>query len=291
MAMWLQIIVNAAVAASLYLLVGFSFAVVYSLTRFFHFTHGAMIALGAYLVFSCRHFLQLPMPLAIMVSLIGTACAGGGIYLATYRPLMLRRASPLVLMLCSLGIYVVIQNLLSVCFGDFPLQIRATNVQEGVGFLGARITSVQVTILTVMASVLSLAGLAVRRTRFGRALRAVADDPELSSIAGVSTDRVILGAVAACAAVAGGAGILIAFEMDMIPTMGMNALMMGIIVAIIGSIQRISRLVAGAITLACAQQAVVVFLGAKWQDAVAFIILILFLLARPSLAFGKTKHG
>jgi branched-subunit amino acid ABC-type transport system permease component len=86
---------------------------------------------------------------------------------------------------------------------------------------------------------------------------------------------------------AGLAGILVALDVDMTPTMGMNALMMGVVAVIIGGINSIPGIVLGALLLATAQHLGAWFIGSQWQDAIAFVILVLFLLFKPEGFFGK----
>ena len=83
------------------------------------------------------------------------------------------------------------------------------------------------------------------------------------------------------------AGILVALDVDMTPTMGMNALMLGVVAVIIGGVSSISGITLGALLLAVAQHLGAWYIGAQWQDAIAFVILVLFLLYKPEGFFGK----
>ena len=88
-------------------------------------------------------------------------------------------------------------------------------------------------------------------------------------------------------ALAGIAGILVALDVDMTPTMGMNALMMGVVVVIIGGVGSIPGIALGALLLGFAQHFGVWKISSQWQDTIAFVILILFLLFRPQGFLGK----
>ena len=118
-------------------------------------------------------------------------------------------------------------------------------------------------------------------------MRAVANDPELASVSGIDSGKVILLTFALGSALAGVAGILVAFDVDMIPTMGMNALMMGVVAVIIGGVGSIPGIALGSLLLGMAQHLGVWFISSQWQDAIAFAILLIFLLFRPQGFLGK----
>ena len=204
-----------------------------------------------------------------------------------YLPLRRKGASPLVLLLASLGIYVVLQNIISMTFGDDIKSIRSGPVKEGLNVFGARITPIQV--FTIVVSVVLVIAVAVllKKMKMGKAMRAVASDPKLANVCGLDSDRVILLAFAIGSVLAGVAGILVALDVDMTPTMGMNALMMGIVAVIIGGVDSIIGIILGALLLGLAQNLGVWYISSQWQDAIAFAILLIFLLFRPQGFMGK----
>jgi branched-subunit amino acid ABC-type transport system permease component len=127
----------------------------------------------------------------------------------------------------------------------------------------------------------------MKKSKMGKAIRAVANDSELALVSGVDSNRVILWTFAIGSAMAGLAGILFALDVDMTPTMGMNALMMGVVAMIIGGINNIYGVAMGALLLGFAQHFGVWKISSQWQDAIAFIILFLFLLFRPQGFLGR----
>ena len=209
------------------------------------------------------------------------------IELGVYRHLRKKKAGVLILLLASLGIYILLQNIISIVFGDETRSIRTSAVQEGLDFLGARITPIQ--IVTICVSIVSVIALSVflKKSKIGKAMRAVANDPELANVSGINSNGVILWTFAIGSALAGLAGILVALDVDMTPTMGMSALMMGVVVVIIGGVNSIPGIALGALLLALAQQLGAWYIGSQWQDAIAFVILVLFLLFKPEGFFGK----
>jgi branched-chain amino acid transport system permease protein len=282
-----QLLLNGLVAGSAYALVALGFSLIYGVTRFFHFAHGAVFAWGAYAALVMSVSAGLPLALSVPLAILAATLLGAGIELAIYRPLRDRYASTLVLLIASLGIYVVLQNTISLIFGDDVKTLRTGVVQEGFSLLGARITPIQVLTVGVAAALLVVTGLVLAGTRIGKAIRAVANDPELAVVTGVDSKRIILLTFAVGSALAAVAAILAALDVDMTPTMGMNALLMGVVATIIGGVGSIPGAAVGGLLLGVAQQLGVWQIGSQWQDAIAFAILLAFLLLRPYGVFGR----
>jgi len=229
----------------------------------------------------------MPLWISIFLGVVASLVLGCLMELFVYRPFRGRGSSGLVLLLASLGMYILLQNVVSMAFGDETRSIRTGAVQEGINILGARITPIQ--IVTVIVSISLVAGLWVflRITRIGKAMRAVANDPQLANVSGIH----VLWAFAIGSGLAGLAGILVALDVDMTPTMGMNALMMGVVVVIIGGVRSIGGIALGAMLLATAQHLGAWYIGSAWQEAIAFVVLVLFLLIRPQGFMGvKTDN-
>jgi branched-chain amino acid transport system permease protein len=282
-----QLIVNGIIAGSVYTLVAVGFAVIYRTVKFFHFAHGVVFTAGAYFVYFFKAWLGWPDIVAIPVSTGLCAVLGILIEISVYRPLRHKGSSSLILLFASLGIYIVLQNIISMIFGDDIKTIRSGIVKEGINILGARITPVQITIIVVSLLLLVSCFLFLKYTKIGRAMRAVANDSELARVAGIESDKVILLTFALGSALAGIAGILVALDVDITPTMGMNALMMGVVAVIIGGVGSIPGVALGALLLGMVQHLGVWKISLQWQDAIAFVILLVFLLFRPQGFLGK----
>lgn len=263
------------------------FGLVFATTRFFHFAHGAVYTAGAYLALVFVKWLGLPLLPGAAAAVVLCAALGLAMELVLYRPLRRRGATPLVLLLASLGAYIVLQNTISLVFGDQTQTLRSGVVRVGLPVLGARITPVQIWIIAVAVALTVLVWLLVKKTRLGISMRAVANDPELALISGVPADTVILASFVLGSALAGAAGILVAMDVDMTPTMGMNALIMGVVAVIVGGTGSVPGIALGALLLAAAQHFGVWQISSKWQDAIAFVILLVFLLFRPQGFFGR----
>ena len=156
--------------------------------------------------------------------------------------------------------------------------------------LGAVITDIQILILVVSGLLLVVLWLFIQRTKLGKAMRAVSDDPIAASVVGIYPEKTIFASFAIGSALAGAAGVLISLETNIEPTMGFSAILKGIIASIIGGIGSIPGAMFGGFFLGIAENFGIWKIQAGWKDCIAFAILIFFLLLRPGGILGiKTE--
>lgn len=285
--MWQQLLMNGLIAGSTYGLVAVGFSLIYSVGRFFHFAHAAVIICAGYSVLFLTADLHVPLSLSITLSIIVSALIGMLMEITIYRQLRKLRASSVMLLLASLGIYIVVQNMISIKFGDDVQALSAYAPTSAIVILKSRITRLQAIIVLVNMFLYAITGLLILRTRTGRIIRAVANDMELACVAGVNTDHVILLVFALGSALAAVAGILFAYDTNLTPTMGFNALLMGVVAVVVGGIGSVPGAILGGLLVGLSQHLGVWKLPTQWQDAIVFVILILFLLLRPQGFLGK----
>ncbi|HYX09656.1 MAG TPA: branched-chain amino acid ABC transporter permease [Bacteroidales bacterium] len=282
-----QIIVNSAISFSEFLLIAIGFSIIYKITKFFHFAHAIVFTFGAYFAFLFNQIFNISLFISIPFAIIAACLLGCLMEWFIYKPLRKKNSTSLVLLLTSLGIYIVLQNVISMVFGDDTKSIRTWQVKEGLNVFGARITEVQIIIIISSIVLVSLVAGYLYLAKTGKAMRAVASDPELANVSGMNSDKVILTAFASGSALAGIAGILVSLDVDMTPTMGMNALLMGVVAMIIGGANSIRGIALGALLLATAQNLGVWYISSQWQDAIAFGLLLVFLLFKPEGFMGR----
>lgn len=282
-----QIVLNVTLSTVIYLLISVSFILPYKCLYFFHVAHALSLTLATYMVYTVSVLwgvsLWLAVPLAIAVVILLML----GISQWVYRPLKRQGLESWQMMIASLGLYVVLQNVISMIWGDSTLSFRTWEIKVGHEFMGAYITDVQ--IITIVSSVilLLLSHLFMQRTHIGRQIKAVASNPELSSVLGISETKAIAWSVGIGTGLAACTGILIAADIDMTPTMGFNWLLYGVVAMIIGGMGRMRYLLLGALLLATAQHLSAYYIDSKWMNATAYVILIVFLYFRPYGFSGK----
>ena len=203
-----------------------------------------------------------------------------------YLPLRKQYAPGLVFLIASFGVFTFLQNLFQLLYGAEILTLRTGPVMEGHHVFGAVITDIQILVLIVSCVVLGVLWLIVNSSRLGRAIRAVADDPIGAAVSGVYSEKIILSAFAIGSAVAGMAGILISLETNIEPTMGLNAILKGIIASIIGGIGSVPGALLGGFFLGIVENLGIWRIQAGWKDCIAFAVLIIFLFLRPGGIMG-----
>jgi branched-chain amino acid transport system permease protein len=286
-----QLIINGIIAGSIYGLIAIGFTVIYRTVKFFHFAHGVVYTAGAYFAYTLIISLQLNFAFSFFLSVILAAILGVAIDKFVYYPLRQQNASNLIFLLASFGVFIFLQNLVQLIYGAQILTIRTGPIKEGHHFLGAVITDIQILILAASIILMIFLWLFIQKTKLGKAMRAVADDPIAANVVGINPERIIRTSLFAIgSALAGAAGILISFETNIEPTMGFSALLKGIIASIIGGIGSIPGAVLGGFFLGLAENLGIWKISAGWKDCIAFAILIIFLLIRPSGILGtKTE--
>lgn len=281
-----QLVLNGLIAGGIYALVALGFTVIYRTVRFFHFAHGVVYTAGAYIAWTLVTQLHMDFVPAFLVSIAGAASLGILIDRTVYYPLRRRKASNLILLLGSFGVFVFLQNLIQLVYGAQILTIRTGPIKEGYQVLSAVITPTQIVILVVSVSLMFALWAFIRKTRLGKAMRAVSDDPVAASVVGINPERTILLCFAIGGALAGAAGVLISLETNIEPTMGFAAVLKGIVASIIGGIGSVPGAMFGGFFLGVAENLGIAWIPSGWKDAIAFAILIVFLLARPQGIFG-----
>lgn len=223
---------------------------------------------------------------AIFIGLLVSGLLGFSIDKLVYKQLRKRKASSMVFLVASLGVFTVIQALLAILFSS-----QFQTLSEGNGtviqIFGATITEVQLIIFVCGLLIMGILAFILKSTRFGKAIRAVSDDEEVSKIVGISTDQIIGKVFFIGSMIAGLAGMLIGFDTGIEPTMGFSFLLKGVIASIIGGIGNIYGGVLGAFLLGFVENFGIWKISGEWKDAIAFGLLIIFLLFRPKGIFPK----
>lgn len=287
-----QVGANTLSTACVYTLLALGFGLIYSTARFFNFAHGAVYTIAPYTVFALGTrggFWDIII--GTIVGVLSAVAVGCAIDVAAYQPLRRQSASPLVMLLASLGIFIAIQNVIALTFGDDTKTIDFPGNTSFTLFT-ARVTVVQVAIVATALVLVGATQFILKRTRIGWCIRAVGADPELARITGVDSRLVLLATVALGSALGAAAGILVAMDSAMSPTMGMNALMIAVVVVIVGGIGSLGGTAVAALLLAIAETSASLAFGSIWKQAAAFVLLAVVLVMKPQGLFGvRTSAG
>ncbi len=294
MALIWQYFINALIAASIYSLIALGFTLIYRTVHFFHLAHGGVYTIGAYLTYTFfkvfNSMIGVPVIPSFVISLVLSMIISGilGVLIdrMVYYPLRRKFASDLIFLLASFGVFVFIQNLVQIIYGAHIYAFRIWSIREGYKILGAVITNVQILIIISSIFIMFVLWLFLQKTKFGKAIRAVADDPVSASVIGINAEKIITIVFFIGSALAGFAGTLISLETNLEPTMGFTAILKGIIAAIVGGIGSLPGAILGGTLLGFAENLAILKIQAGWKDTIAFGILVLFLLFKPEGILG-----
>jgi branched-chain amino acid transport system permease protein len=230
---------------------------------------------------------------ALIVMLLAMAiCAALGVIIErlAYRPV--RKYSRLTALITAIGVSLLLENGGQLVFGAdpkfFPELFKKRNIQL---FGGASINTADIIVLVIAVALMIGLQLIVFRTKTGRAMRAVSYNLQSAKLMGINTDRIISFTFALGSALAAAAGVLVAMRIPRIdPLMGILVGLKAFVAAVLGGIGNIPGAMLGGLLIGITETMVVGYLSPTYKDAVAFAILILILLFRPSGLLGAVSQ-
>jgi len=280
-----QLLANGLTAGGAYALVAVGIALLYSTTRFFNFMPGAVVTASAYAAYLTTPILG-PVGGAVCAAASG-AVLGWASDLAIFRKLRERHATPLISMLASFGILVSVQGALAIAFTNQTRVLAGFGgVSSSINIFGAYVTMVQLTTLA-SALVLLLVVLALLKSRWGTTIRAVSMSRVGASVVGIDAEAVILFATTTSCAIVGIAGMMVAADSSIEPSMGFTLVLKGMIAVVIGGMGSIVGAVVAGLSIGLIENVSAWWLGSMWRDPVVFALLLAFLLLRPQGIWGE----
>ncbi len=283
-----QLLVKGRVLGSIIVLGAIGLSLVYGILKFANFSHGDLIALGAYLAFFFKFALGLPLLPAAAAAVAATAAAALLIDKILYRPLR-RTRSPVILLISSVGVALILRNLIRLFWGP---QIRYYSREIQIALTlpgGVKIKPDQILILAVAAALVVGVHLFLTRTRTGVAMRAASDNLELALVTGIDINRVVLWTWLMGVSLAAVGGVLLGIDVQLRPVMGWNLLLPIFAATILGGIGSPYGAMAGGMIMGIAQELSTAFLSTAYKPAFAFLIMLVVLLFRPSGIFGVSS--
>ena len=287
----LQLLATGLVVGSLYALCAIGWGLIYGTTLHFHVAHGAVFALAAYYAYVGQKLLHLPLGVAVLLAIVASGASGLLIDLLLYQQLERRGAFRTSIFIASLGLLILLENVLAIVFTPDPMRmdIGALNTAVIIGpvFLTyLHIVTVAITIVAYVALMLFL-----KRSRWGQAIRAVSSAPEMARTVGIDLHRVHLLTYAIGSALAAPAGILVAMDVGAEPFRGTRFVLLASVGVIMGGIGSIPGAMLGGIFLGLLENLGIWKLPSEWQSAISFGVFLVFIVLRPRGFFGRTIHS
>jgi len=291
----LQQLTNGLAVGGVYALVALGYTLVYGVLRLINFAHGELFTLGAYLGFTFLASSLLGGTLGSGAGLVALALlvmglvGVSGVLLerAAYRPL--REAPRLSAVVSALGASIFLQNALMLVWGArFQVYPDEALPSGSLSVGGARVPAMRVAVVLVSLGLMALLWLFVNRTRTGTAIRAVALDRDAARLCGVDVDRVVRTVFLVGPALGGVAGLMVGLTYGQIGfTMGWSYGMKAFTAAILGGIGNVPGAMLGGLLLGLAEALGSAYVSSAWKDAIAFVVLIVVLVVRPTGILGE----
>ena len=287
-----QQIVNALSLGGVYALFALGFTLIFGVLNVINLAHGAVFMLGAYAALQAVVALNLPLPAAMLAALLVTAAAGWLLDRFILAPLRARQAPHLAPMIATIGVAITLTSVVEGFFGAanlrFPPEILPA---ESVSAGSVQVTRLELQIIFLALALMALLFWGLKKTRAGRALRAVAESPKAAALMGIDVETFCRGTSVIAALLGGAAGVLIALYANAVfPHMGQPMLHKGIAVVILGGMGDVRGALLGGFFLGFAEVLSVAYVGSTMRDAVAFGLLFIVLLLRPEGLFGRVAR-
>ncbi len=287
-----QQLFNALSLGCVYALFALGFTLVFGVLGVINLSHGAVFMAGAYAALAAVTALHAPLWLAVAAACAFSGLLGLAIDRLVLRPLRARGAPHLVPMIATIGLGITLNNLAQGLFGAENRRFPADALpQEALSVAGVRVTALELGIILASFALMAALLAVLRKTQFGRALRAIAESPRAAQLLGIDVEGLFMATAFVAAALGGMAGVLIGlYSNALFPLMGQPILHKGIAVIILGGMGDIRGALFAGLFLGFAEVLSVAYVGSDMRDAVAFGLLFLVLLVRPKGLFGSVRQ-
>jgi branched-subunit amino acid ABC-type transport system permease component len=275
------------ITGCIYALGAIGVSLLFGILRFAHFAHGDVMTLGGYLALTFVWWLGWPVLAAIPLAMIGTALVAVGLDRAFYRPF--RRRPTIISVIASFGVMLMIRSAIQLIWGVEPMQYKAGIERPIILFGELRLQERHIWMIAITAVLVLALHLMLSRSRIGRAMRAVSDEPDLARVTGISTERVILVTWLVGGALAAVAGVFLGMDSKIDSYMGWDMLLPVFAAAILGGIGSPMGAAAGGLVLGLIEElSTYNWIGDNplvppdYKLGLAFAIMVILLIWRPT---------
>lgn len=274
-----QLLIYGVVLGCIIALGAIGVSLIFGILRFAHFAHGDMMTLGAYFGLIGVSYFGMPVYTVFPLAMAATGLVAVIVDRSIYR--WLRVSSPIIMLISSVGSALMLRSIIQVVWGP-DNQIYAAGIKMPYLFQGLRIKPDQVNIILGTMVLVILLHLFLHRTKMGKAMRALSDNLNLAQVSGINTERVIFWTWVLAAALAAAGGIFLGIDTRLNPIMGWRILLPVFAAAIAGGIGNIYGALLGGLLIGIVQELSTLVIIPSYKPAVAFAIMILMLIFRPT---------
>jgi branched-chain amino acid transport system permease protein len=279
-----QALLNGVMTGTLIAVPAIGFTAIFAVLRYPSFAVAAYITIGAFAAWYVNFHYGLSLVPALAVAALVAAAIGVLAEESVLSPL--RAAGALTAAIGSIALNLVLENVVRFIFGN-DLQGFDFPIQPDMRFWDLRVGGQQIENLAVAIVLMVLVFLFLRYTRFGRAMRAVADNPDLARLKGIDPKQIATVAIALGAGLAGIGGVLIGADGSVDPLTGYRLLLSVFAAAVLGGLGSIPGAVVGALSIGIAEELALLVVPATYRSAIGFFAILLMLTFRPRGLLGE----
>ena len=233
--------------------------------------------------------LALPFWIASFFTLIFSVFVGVFMNNFIYKQLRNRGANNVILLIASFALLIMFESVVLILFGADVKTLNYLEIQKGIEILDAVITPLQIFIVFSSFILFFVLLFFMKKTRLGKAMRAVSDNPEVAQIVGISPEKIYFWSFVVGSLIVGFASILISLEQNLRPMIGTEIMVKSFAAAIIGGIGSVPGAILGSLLLGFSENYGIWFIDSGYKDAIGFGILLVFLILRPRGILGIKK--
>ncbi|PYI53793.1 branched-chain amino acid ABC transporter permease [Paenibacillus flagellatus] len=288
--MLIQQLLNGVSLGFIYILIAVGLTMVYGVLKLLHFAHGVIYMVGAFAAMAGMTYFHMYFAVAFLFALAVSGAAGMAVERIAYRPL--RGVHPITTLISGIGVAIFLENAFQVAFGSDTRAFPETGIDVSIVRLSESVslTNTKLYIITAGLAGIGLLYAFLKLTRLGLAIQAAAQDMRAASLMGVNVNRVVSVTFFLGSALASAAGVLVAMNFNSLyPTMGAIPGLKAFCVVVLGGLGSIPGTIVGGLILGIVESLSDGFMTGMVvdKDAIAFLILIVILLIKPSGLFGK----
>jgi branched-chain amino acid transport system permease protein len=286
-----ELLIAAVLLAGLYATMAYGLGLIYGVLRIVNLNHGGMIMAGAYAGWYLHHAFGIDPYLA----LLPVAAAAFVLGIVTYR-LLVRRlprgaAGGVQSLLLLFGVWLILRNAAYLMFSGNDQTLRTTYSTKALEVSGALVSVNRLAVFAVALAMLAVLHLLLTRTYVGKAIRAVAQNPESCTLVGIPVERIYALTFGLGTALASAAGLLGATLFPFNPGFGSAELLKSFVVVVLGGLGSVAGTAIAALILAVVEVFAILVIPAYLTSAVGFVLLVLVLVLRPGGLFGQRVLG
>jgi branched-chain amino acid transport system permease protein len=311
-----QLTVDGLSWGAIYALVAVGYTLVFGVLRLINFAHSEIFMLGMFGAYFCLDMILgfapsgnaynkgvaltiLYLAIAMLFAMLVSGTAAVGLEFIAYRPLRRRNARSLTFLITAIGMSFVLQEFVHFILPQIIKGYGGSNAQQPIilvqpktqfTIFGASVSNVTLVVIAAALVLALLTDIAINRTKFGRGIRAVAQDSTTATLMGVSRERIIITTFLIGGLLAGAAALLYTLKVPqgLIYSGGFLLGIKAFSAAVLGGIGNLRGALLGGLLLGVMENYGQAVFGTQWRDVVAFVLLVLVLLVRPTGILGES---